>query len=115
MLCFWVDGGLHNLLLAIVRCPLNREPVLIKLIDVVIELLILLVRVNNHLDHIHCFLVERLDVRTMVCLKIFDLSVDRILDSFNSFNAILGQLLELSIEFLPRSLKFLDTVTLSFT
>ena len=115
LLCFWVDGGLHDLLLAIVRCPLNSEPVLIKLIDIVIELLVFLVRVNNHLDHIHCFLVECLDVRSMVCLKIFDLSVDRVLDSFNSFNAILGQLLETSIEFLPCSLKFLDSVTLSFT
>ena len=115
LLCIFVDGGLHDLLLAIVRCPLNREPVLIKLVDIVIELLILLVRVNNHLDHIHCFLVECLDVRSMVCLQIFDLSVDRRLDSFNSFNAILGQLLELSIEFLPCSLEFLDSVTLSFT
>ena len=107
-----IDGGLHYLLLAIVRCPLNSEPVLIKIFDVLIELFILLVRLNKLLDHIHCFLVECLDVISMVCLEIFYFSVDRRLDCFNCFNAFLGQLLEASIVVFSNSLKFLDSVTL---
>ena len=113
LLCVFINGGCDHFLLAIVRCPVNSEPVLIKLVDILSELSILLVRLNDHLDQIHCFHVECLDVRNIVFLHIFDLLIDRVLDVLNSFNALLSQCIQLSIVVFPNALEFLDSVTLS--